>query len=108
MLMELMEWTSPYQVAEAGIMSQGQASRLLALIKEPEPIKQILRENNSQGITERHVREVRAVISDKADEPVKIAVIEKAAAEGLTAAQTRQVAEAVKAAPSEEARLFNP
>lgn len=74
----------------------------LSLRNEPEEIKNLMDDGRlSSGITQTHIRETREVIKD---EPTKIAVLQKAADEGLTAAQTRKVAESVAAAPSEQAK----
>lgn len=73
----------------------------ISLKDEPQEIKKLLDtdDGTQSSITVRHIRE--ATILEPTD---KIAVLQKAADEGLTAAQTRKVAESVAAAPSEQAK----
>jgi len=86
-----------------GIMNHSGISRFLALLEQPEEIKEML-ENRANGptiIRESHVREARRVLDTDQD---KIAVLRKAQAENLSAANTRRVAESIAVAPSEQAK----
>lgn len=84
-------------------MSQNRISVLMKLLEEPEEIQQLLTKplagvpdrNASKVITAYHVELVRPVKLSDSD---RITVLQKAAKEGLTAAQTRDVAEAFKGA----------
>jgi ParB family chromosome partitioning protein len=84
-----------------GVMIQQTANRLLKLLEEPEEVQQMLtrpignhtRRVNSGSITAKHVELIRGA---KLSESDRIAVLNKAAREGLTAAQTREVADAFK------------
>lgn len=92
-------WTNR-DIAERGIMSIGQVSKILSLLDQPEEIQHMVK-SDSDGITPYHVLETKTVLEDPA---LKTAVLQKAASEGLTAQQTRRVAESVAAAPTAEAK----
>ena len=103
-LKELVDETgwSYREIARRGIMGEGYVSRLLALLEEPEPIQQKLA-SDAQRITERHVRAAR----ESGLGPItRVGIIEKAAKEGLTTAQTRRIAESVAAAKTGKRRQF--
>src|SRR3990167_1994482 len=80
-------------------------NRYLSLVAQPEAIKELLRpgrqSSDNAPITIKHVIETKEVLQNDAD---KIAVLEKAASEGLTAQQTRRVAQSIKQAPTEQAK----
>lgn len=91
------------EVEERGIITRSRASALLSLLKQPDEIRHFF-ENVPQRdntVTIKHIEAVAPVINDDA---LKIAVIKKAAEEQLSSAQTRKVAEAVAAAPGEDAK----
>jgi ParB/RepB/Spo0J family partition protein len=98
-LKEVTRWNNR-EIAERGIMAVAHTSRLLSLLDQPVEIQKML-QDDPQGITERHVREVREVVSDDA---LKVAVLRKAQEEQLSSAQVRRVAESVAAAPGEHAK----
>lgn len=102
-LKDVTRWNNE-EIERRGILGHVQAGRLLSLLDEPEEIRLLLDDDRSLGtnsITERHVREVRPVLND---EPLRIAVLKKAAEEQLSTAQTRRVAESIAAAPGEHAK----
>jgi ParB-like chromosome segregation protein Spo0J len=81
-----------------------QVKRMLALLNEPDDIQNMVTradrasqfdKENQDAITEFHVRQVRETGVSDGD---KTEVLKKAAREGLTSAQTRKIAEAVKEA----------
>jgi len=84
-------------------------SGILALLNEPEEIQQMITKDDRTGmvddsdhnvvITEWHVRNARQSGLEGQD---KTDVLKKASSEGLTAAQTRRVADAVKEADTPE------
>ncbi len=94
----------PREIERRGIMSAAHASRLLALLDEPEEVQALLDHSVTIGnsLHESHAREIRKPLAERPD--LKIPVLEKAQREGLTAKQTQNVAEAVMAAPTEQAR----
>jgi ParB family transcriptional regulator, chromosome partitioning protein len=97
---------STRRIAKEVGKSQSRIAQMLALLYEPEEIQAIItkgygNDHNVDGIKEDHVRKVRETGINAQD---KTEVLKKAAREGLTSAQTRKVAEAVKAAPNPEAK----
>ncbi len=98
-LQEKTGW-SQREIARQIGMSQDTVSDLIALLKQPEEIQEMMRHDDAI-VTPYHVKEVRRALDSPAD---KIAVLQKVTDEGLTAAQTRKVAESVAAAPSEHAK----
>lgn len=89
---------SQHEMARQGIMEQTRISQLLALLSDPEPIQEILKNNSS---LEAHARLTRQVLTD---DSLKIAVLRKAADESLSSEQTRRVAQSVANAPGEHAK----
>ena len=107
-------WTQE-EIAERLGISQPRVSQLLALVENESPEVQELLDTNYNSVitssvdnissekpTEGHVRAVRKPLAERPD--LKMPVLEKAQREGLTAKQTQNVAEAVMAAPTEQAR----
>lgn len=96
---------SNMEIERRGIMNNMRVSSYLSLLDEPEEIQRLLESHPSDEatsqVTAKHIHETRRVLDSPAE---KIAVLQKAADEGLTAAQTRKVAESVAAAPSEQAK----
>lgn len=98
-LKEMTGWSN-MDIERRGIMLNSRVSEYLSLLNQPDAIKKLLSSDES-SITPRHIRETSSFI---ADESVKLAILQKADEEQLSAAQTRQIAEAVAAAPSDHAR----
>ncbi|MGD0575519.1 MAG: ParB/RepB/Spo0J family partition protein [Anaerolineales bacterium] len=98
---------SQKDMARRGIMGESSIQHYMALLTEsPQIQKMIVRGADVVGapkgtVTEHHIRLVRQSGLPQSD---REAVIKKAAKEGLTADQTRRVAETVKAAPGEQAK----
>ena len=96
-LQEATGW-SIREMGRRGIMSYSLISRLLLLLEEPKEIQERLIDGDgvtrcNTSVSMRHVTEAReAGLSDND----KVDVIRKVEREGLTAKQTRQVADAVK------------
>lgn len=104
-LKDVTGWSN-MDIERRGIMSHERVSHLLALLDEPESVQAFLASSGAENqatsaISERHIHEARRVLTSPTE---KIAVLQKAADEGLTAAQMRKVAESVAAAPSEQAK----
>ncbi len=105
-LKRLRAWSN-MDLERHGIMPNNTASKYLTLLAEPEAVQRLVAKPLPTGeaapgsVTASHVREVRAAAPD---ESTRVAVIEKAAQEGMTAMQARRVAESVAAAPTPEAK----
>lgn len=95
-------WSAAEMARQIGI-NQSTIKETLALLNEPESIQTRLEDNNRRpsAISLKHVAVVRGSGLPNLD---KVAVINKAAEEGLTAKQTRHVADALKQAPTPEVR----
>lgn len=94
------------RIADEVGRSPNRVGEMLFLLDEPVEVQRKVRKGKggrgeSDGITEYHIRAVRR--SGLQDED-RTAVIKKAASEGLTASQTRKIAESVKAAPSKKVK----
>jgi ParB/RepB/Spo0J family partition protein len=95
---------SQREIARHGIMSQHKVSMLIALLDTPKEVQDLI--SSAPGsevpegkVTEGHVREVRQALgSEISDLNVSTNIIKKAAKEGLTIPQIKQVAEEVKRA----------
>lgn len=99
-LQEETKWSN-LEVERQGIMGNHQVSMLLALLNEAKEVQELVvnvagNEIPEGKITESHVRAVRQVLENSISD--RTPIINKAAHEGLTVAQTRQVAEDVKEA----------
>lgn len=103
---------SQKEMAKKGVLPEKTISNYMLLLRESPKVQNLIEKGAPVGhgggkhpsngkITPSHVVEVRQ--SGLAG-PAREAVLEKAAKEGLTAEQTRRVAETVKAAPSEQAK----
>lgn len=105
-LMDDFGWKQERIAAEVGRGHQ-YVSRLLALLIESPAVQKLIGRAGDGGlrpgrkVTERHVRAAREA---GLGTPDREAVIHKAADEGLSSKQTRQVAEAIKVAPNPQAR----
>ncbi len=100
-LKEATGWSNK-EIDRQGIVSHSYTGQLLALLEEPHEIQDKLEGVAGRyPITESHVRQARAAGTTPEE---RVAVIEKAAEEALTADQARRVAECVVAAPSEQAK----
>ncbi|MCP4540731.1 MAG: hypothetical protein GY832_26635, partial [Chloroflexi bacterium] len=93
-LKEATDWSNK-EIDWQDIISRSYADRLLALLEEPDKI-QIEGVASGNPLTEGHVCQSRTAGTTPEE---RIAVIEKATKEELTADQTRHVAEAVAATP---------
>lgn len=93
------------EIERRGIMSNMSISEHLLLLNETEEVQQMLTQvhdgHAEPQISVKHIHEARRVLTSPID---KIAVLQKAADEGLTVTQMRKVAESVAAAPSEQAK----
>ncbi len=105
-LMRVKGWKTS-DVERAGLMGHTEVHRYLSLLQEPEEIQRLVARGDGAGrmpegkVSRRVVDEVR----ETGLEPqVRVEVIQKAAAEGLSRQAARRVAEAVAAAPTEEAK----
>ncbi len=103
---------SQNEMARKGIMPAKSISKSMALLNESNRVQSLVQEGLPGGhgggtfaptgkVTPTHVEVVR---ESGLDSDYREDVIEKAAKEGLTAEQTRRVAETVKAAPSDQAK----
>ncbi len=103
---------SQKEMARKGILPEKTISNYMLLLRESPRVQKLIERGApvgrgggarpSQGkITPSHVVETR---QSGLDDKYREAVLDKAAKEGLTAEQTRRVAETVKAAPSEQAK----
>ena len=93
---------SNMDIERQGILTNVHVSRLLALLEQPKSVLELFNpQPGVEPLTEQHVRQVRQVIPD---DTLKTAVLQKASDEGLSASQTRRVAESIAAAPSEQAQ----
>jgi ParB/RepB/Spo0J family partition protein len=99
-LKEATGWSNK-EIDRQGIISNVHAGRLLALLEEPGEIQDELEGVTDGNLSEYHVRQVREAGTTPEE---RVAIIEKAAKEVLTADQTRRIAECVVAAPSERAK----
>lgn len=105
-LMRVKGWNQA-DVERAGLMANSEASKLLSLLQEPEEIQKLVARGESGigapdgKVTRQHVDQARASGLEPA---TRIEVIRKAATEGLGMKETRRVADAVAAAPTEEAK----
>lgn len=106
-LMEAAGWTQQ-KIADTVGKSNQRVSNMLALLKESPEIQAMVRRSmtgpNAEGISEHHVREVRHGGGDTLDSPTRVGILQKVESEGLTAIQTRRLAESIAAAPSEQAK----
>jgi ParB-like chromosome segregation protein Spo0J len=105
-LQETTGW-SARQIAERGIMAARTTQRYLALSQEdPAVISLVSRPEGTNNLPDGSVglRHIDTVREAGLDAPTRRTLLEKAASEGLTHQQTRRIAEAVIAAPSEEAK----
>ena len=99
------------EIAQAGIMPYRTAMRYLQLTREPVDIRNLIARPTIGGaesmeipagkVTLRHLDEVRAA---GVTLPQRQEILNKAAAEGLTSSQTRQVAESIVKAKNPEHR----
>jgi len=103
---------SQKEMAKKGILTEMTISSHMMLLRESPRIQKLIEKGVPAGygggqyaspgkITPTHVREARQT---GLDDIYRESVLDKAAREGLTADQTRRVAETVKAAPSEQAK----
>lgn len=105
-LMDSTGW-SQRELKRQGIIDNTRAQQLLGLLSAPAEVQRLTTRSSGGEVpvgyvTEMHVRETMRAANG--DDAVVTPSIRKAASEGLTAKQTRAVAESVAAAPSEEAR----
>lgn len=105
-LMQVKGWNA-MDAERAGVMSHTEVSRYLALLKEPEEILRLVAKGDA-GIGAPDGKITRSHVDDVRDAGLKgqskTDVLQKAAAEGLGRRETRRVAQAVAAAPTEEAK----
>lgn len=103
---------SQKEMARRGIMPVQTISRTMSLLRETPHVQSLVARGETGGksggtrvtsgqVTPFHVEVTRAVGIEAND---RQQVLEKAASEGLTAVQTRRLAETIKAAPSGEAK----
>jgi len=102
---------SQVEMGKKGVLPSRTISRYMALLRENIRIQKMVTRFEPGGVsadrpakgkvTVSHVDQVR---ESGLDQTYRAAIIEKAAKEGLTAEQTRRVAESVKSAPSEQAK----
>lgn len=100
---------SAHEIERQGILDNSRVVRFLALLNQSEEVQTLLDPlRGAAGISPKHVEEANPV---KDNPKLMTAVLQKAATEQLSAAQTRRVAESVAAAPSEHAKqvlIHNP
>jgi len=105
-LMQVKGWNA-MDAERAGVMSHTEVGRYLALLKEPEEILRLVAKGDA-GIGAPDGKITRSHVDDVRDAGLKgqskTDVLQKAAAEGLGRRETRRVAQAVAAAPTEEAK----
>jgi ParB/RepB/Spo0J family partition protein len=102
---------SQTEMGNKGVLPSRTISRYMALLRENVKIQKLVTRHEPGGpsaertakgkVTVSHVDRVR---ESGLESDYRAAIIEKAAKEGLTAEETRRVAESVKSAPSEKAR----
>jgi ParB family chromosome partitioning protein len=102
---------SQLEMGQKGVLPSRTISRYMALLRENIKIQKLVTRFEPGGVstdrtakgkvTVSHVDQVR---ESGLDRTYRAAIIEKAAKEGLTAEQTRRVAESIKSAPSEQAK----
>jgi len=92
---------SDAEMARRGIMGRAEIGRYLTLLEEPEEILQMVGDRSDHMVSKDTVHEVRRTGLPTQE---RIEIIKKAATENLSRQQTRQVAEAVAAAPSPKAK----
>ena len=104
-LMQAHGWNM-MDVERAGIMSHGQAGRYLGLLAEPEEIQALVARGNTTGMPDGTIGylHVEAIRKAGLEEGTRVEVARKVAQEGLGHRQAAQVAAAVVAAPSPEAK----
>jgi ParB family chromosome partitioning protein len=103
---------SQTEMGNKGVLPSRTISRYMALLRENIKTQKLVTRSESGGpgeertpkgkVTVSHVDQVR---ESGLESDYRTAIIEKAAKEGLTAEETRRVAESVKSAPSEEAKM---
>jgi ParB/RepB/Spo0J family partition protein len=102
---------SQKEMAKRGVLPNRTISRYMALMRENVKVQRLVTRIDPGGdtsdrktkgkVTVSHIDQVR---ESGLDAPYRTAIIEKAAKEGLSAEQTRKVAETLKSAPSERAK----
>lgn len=102
---------SQIEMGNKGVLPSRTISRYMALLRENVKIQKLVTRFEPGGTSEERKPKGKVTIShvDRVresglDPDYRTAIIEKAAKEGLTAEETRRVAESVKSAPSEEAK----
>ena len=110
-LMETTTW-SQREVERQGIMSHNRVGQLLALLDLPEEVQGLISNVGSGGelevgkISEYHVRKLGGIGGNAVPTPLKTDLLIKAAEEGLTAEDTRQLAKTVSKMNPEEVKDF--
>jgi ParB family chromosome partitioning protein len=103
---------SQKEMGRRGLMPEKTISNYMLLLQESPRVQKLIERGAPSGhgggqfaskgkVTPAHVREVR---ESGVSETERVEIIEKAAKEGLTADQTRRIAETMKAAPGPQAK----